>query len=77
MYKLEMKESIFNSAQTCILITHKFKRISDKFKRISRMLFRKVILTFVIFDISSNIIKLKDSKYETDICNECTTENQI
>lgn len=70
MYRLEMKESIFNSAQTCILIT-------DKFKRISRMLFMKVILTFVIFDISSNIIKLKDSKYENDICNECTTENQI
>lgn len=41
------------------------------------MLFMKVILTFVIFDISSNIIKLKDSKYENDICNECTTENQI
>lgn len=77
MYRLEMKQSIFNSAQTCILITDKFKRISDKFKRISRMLFMKVILTFVIFDISSNIIKLKDSKYENDICNECTTENQI
>lgn len=49
MYRLEMKESIFNSAQTCILIT-------DKFKRISRMLFMKVILTFVIFDIFQVIL---------------------
>ena len=76
---VDERNSTFNNVQMCslvdpfILTTPAFKLIDKDFKSVIQEGPTYICDIFLKFEFRSNIIKLKEPKYQTDIYNECTT----
>ena len=78
--KKDERNDIFNNVQTnsmvdpCILETPAFKLIEEDFKSAIKEGPTYICDICWKLEFRKNVIKLKDSKYETDLYNECTTK---
>ena len=76
---LDQRNSIFNNVQMCslvdpsILTTPAFRLIEEDFKSAIQEGPTSICAICWEFIFQENVIKLMESKYHTDIYNECTT----
>ena len=76
---LDERNSIFNNIQMCsivdpsILTTPTFRLIEEDFKSAIQEGPTQICDICWKFEFQRNVIKLMEPKYQTSICNECTT----
>ena len=75
-----MKEAVFlimsqlcNMTDSSILTTPVFRLIGKEFKGVIQEYYTYICDICWKFEFRGNVIKLKESKYQTDIYNKCTT----